>query len=183
MKLNRNDMVMLSCLAFVAGMVGLSYASVPLYRIFCQATGYGGTPQRVDTASKVTGERVITVRFDTNVDPALNWQFQPEQRSVQVKVGENKLVYFRATNRDSKPITGHAAFNVSPDIAAAYFDKIQCFCFTEQRLEAHQSVQMPVVFFVDPKIVADHNDDKIDTITLSYTFYPAVGAKLAGAGG
>ena len=183
MKLARNDVVMLSCLAFVAGMVGLSFASVPLYRIFCQTTGYGGTPQRVEAASQTTGERVITVRFDTNVDPALDWQFQPEQRSVQVKVGENKLVYFRATNRSAKPVTGHAAFNVSPDIAAPFFDKIQCFCFTEQRLEAHQSIDMPVLFFVDPKIAADHRNDDIGTITLSYTFYPAVGAKLAGAGG
>ena len=183
MKLKRNDVVLVSCLAFVAGMVGLSFASVPLYRMFCQATGYGGTPQRVAAASQVVGERVITVRFDSNVDPALNWQFQPVQRSVQVKVGENKLVYFRATNRDAKPITGHAAFNVSPDIAAPYFDKIQCFCFTEQKLEAHQSIDMPVFFFVDPKILSDRRNDGVNTITLSYTFYPAVGAKLAGAGG
>lgn len=183
MKLKRNDIVLLSCLAFVAGMVGVSFAAVPLYRIFCQATGYGGTPLRVDTASQTTGERVITVRFDTNVDPALDWAFQPEQRSVQVKVGENKLVYFRATNNSDRPIVGHAAFNVSPDIAAPFFDKIQCFCFTEQKLEARQSVEMPVLFFVDPKIAADRRNDDIDTITLSYTFYPSAVAKLAGAGG
>lgn len=124
MRLKRNDVVLLSCLAFVAGMVGVSYAAVPLYRIFCQATGYGGTPLRVEQASQTVGERVVTVRFDTNVDPALDWTFQPEQRSVQVKVGENKLVYFRAINNTDKPVTGHAAFNVSPDIAAPFFDKI-----------------------------------------------------------
>jgi len=182
MKLKRNDAVLLSCAAFAAAMVGMSYAAVPLYRIFCQATGFGGTPRRVEAAPTTTGERVITVRFDTNVDPRLPWRFQPEQREVAVKVGEQKLVYFRATNESSQAITGHAAFNVQPDNAARYFDKIQCFCFTEQRLEAHQSVEMPVVFFVDPKIVTDKGDDSVATITLSYTFYPAVTA-VAGAGG
>jgi cytochrome c oxidase assembly protein subunit 11 len=154
---------------------------VPLYRIFCQATGYGGTPLRVDTASQTTGERVITVRFDTNVDPALDWAFQPEQRSVQVKVGENKLVYFRATNNSDRPIVGHAAFNVSPDIAAPFFDKIQCFCFTEQTLKPGESADMPVVFFVDPAIAEDPDASGIDTITLSYTFYPVEKPKSVSA--
>ncbi len=181
-RLSKNDVVVLSCTAFVAVMVGMSFAAVPLYRLFCQTTGYGGTPQRADTAPASVDSRVITVRFDTNVDAALPWRFQPEQRSVQVKVGEQKLVYFRATNMAAKPITGHAAFNVQPDNAARYFDKIQCFCFTEQRLNAGQSIEMPVVFFVDPKILKDRDDDDVSTITLSYTFYPAADA-VAGAGG
>ncbi|MGQ0741763.1 MAG: cytochrome c oxidase assembly protein [Alphaproteobacteria bacterium] len=183
MKLNRNDAVLLSCLAFVAVMVGASFAAVPLYRIFCQVTGYGGTPQRADAPSQAVGERVITVRFDSNVDPGLDWQFQPLQREVQVRVGENKLVYFRAKNNADVPVTGQAAFNVTPDIAAPFFDKIECFCFTEQTLAAHQSVDMPVFFFIDPKIVNDGRNDRVKTITLSYTFYPAAGQALAGAGG
>ncbi len=182
MKLSRNDMVVLSCAAFVAAMVGMSYAAVPLYYAFCRATGYGGTPQRAYSAPDTTENRIINVRFDTNVDPALPWRFQPEQREVQVKVGEQKLVYFRATNMASTAITGHAAFNVQPDNAAVYFDKLQCFCFTEQKLNASQSIEMPVVFFVDPKILKDHEDDGINTITLSYTFYPAIDAG-ADAGG
>jgi cytochrome c oxidase assembly protein subunit 11 len=180
--LSKNDVVVLSCAVFVAVMVGMSFAAVPLYRLFCQATGYGGTPQRADAAPTSTDKRIITVRFDTNVDPAMPWRFQPEQREVAVHVGEQKLVYFRATNMAATAITGHAAFNVQPDNAARYFDKIQCFCFTEQKLEAHQSIEMPVVFFVDPKILADRGDENIGTITLSYTFYTAV-TLVAGAGG
>lgn len=178
-RLSRNDVVVLCSAVFVAGMVGMSFAAVPLYRLFCQATGYGGTPQRAESAPGEMAARIITVRFDSNVDPALNWRFEPKQRQVQVRVGESKLVHFRAVNKDTKPVTGHAAFNVSPDIAAPYFDKIQCFCFTEQRLEAGQAVDMPVLFFIDPKILADRKSDGISTVTLSYTFYPAVGAKSA----
>jgi len=177
MKLSRNDAVFASCLTVVVGMVGLSYAAVPLYDMFCRATGYGGTPNRAAAAPGAVGDRLISVRFDTNVDPALPWSFQAEQGEVKVKVGEDRLVFFRAVNNGTTPIVGHAAFNVVPDRAGRYFSKIQCFCFTEQRLEAGQSVEMPVVFFVAPEILKDHDADSIHDITLSYTFYPAANQK------
>ena len=177
MKLTRNTAVFASCFAVVIGMVGASYAAVPRYYMFCRATGYGGTPSRADAAPGVVGNRVFTVRFDTNVDPQLPWSFAPVQRAVTVKLGEQKLVYFHAVNRSDKPIVGHAAFNVAPDNAARYFDKIQCFCFTEQRLEAGESVDMPVSFFISPAILKDREGDTIGEITLSYTFYPATNQK------
>ena len=180
MRLTRNDAVLAGCFAVVVGMVGASYAAVPLYYMFCRATGYGGTPNRADAAPGATGDRVITVRFDTNVDPALPWSFAPETRSVQVKIGEDRLVFFHAVNRSDIAITGHAAFNVAPDNAARYFTKIQCFCFTEQRLEAGESVDMPVSFFVAPAILGDRADDNLTEITLSYTFYPATNQKPDG---
>ena len=160
-------------------MVGASYAAVPLYDMFCRATGYGGTPSRADAAPGATGERVITVRFDTNVDPALPWSFAPETPSVQVKIGEDRLVFFRAVNKSDHAIVGHAAFNVAPEAAARYFTKIQCFCFTEQRLEAGEAVDMPVSFFVAPAILSDRADRELSEITLSYTFYPAANQRAA----
>ena len=148
---------MLACLAAVAGMGALSYAAVPLYRMFCQATGYGGTTQRAEKAPDVVLDRVITVRFDANVTPGMAWTFEPEQRTVDVKVGETTLAFYTATNTSDQPITGEATFNVSPDIAGSYFAKIECFCFKEQRLEAGQPVEMPVSFFVDPTIMKDRD--------------------------
>jgi cytochrome c oxidase assembly protein subunit 11 len=177
-RFTRNDVVFVSCLLVAFGMVGAAYAAVPLYYIFCRATGYGGTPSRASAAPGATGERIIKVRFDTNVDPALPWTFLPEQRSVNVKVGEDYLVYFRATNHSQSAVVGHAAFNVAPDTIARYFSKIQCFCFTEQRLEGGESVEMPVSFFVAPGILKDHDGDSVNEITLSYTFYPAVNRNL-----
>jgi cytochrome c oxidase assembly protein subunit 11 len=178
-RFSRNDVVFLGCLAVAFGMVGAAYAAVPLYYLFCRATGYGGTPNRASAAPGATGNRIITVRFDTNVDPALPWTFVPEQRSVNVKVGQDYLVYFRATNNSQSAIVGHAAFNVAPDSSARYFSKIQCFCFTEQRLESEETVEMPVSFFVAPGILKDHDNDNVDEITLSYTFYPAVNGNAA----
>jgi cytochrome c oxidase assembly protein subunit 11 len=179
MRLTRNDAVLASCLAVVVGMVGASYAAVPLYYMFCRATGYGGTPNRANAAPGAIGDRIVTVRFDTNVDPALPWSFVPESRSVKVNVGEDRLVYFRAVNRSDKAIVGHAAFNVAPDTVARYFTKIQCFCFTEQRLEPGESVEMPVSFFVAPAILADRENDNVNEITLSYTFYPSTNQNAA----
>ena len=170
-------MVGASCLAVVVGMVGLSYAAVPLYDLYCRVTGYGGTPQRADAAPTTISDRVITVRFDTNTDAALPWTFQPEKRSVQVKVGENRLVFFQAVNNSDRAIVGHATFNVVPDRAGRYFSKIQCFCFTEQKLDPGQSVEMPVSFFIAPEILSDRDGDSIQEITLSYTFYPAANQK------
>lgn len=175
--LSRNNAVVVSCLAVVVGMVGLSYAAVPLYDLFCRVTGYGGTPQRAEAAPGAIGDRIITVRFDTNIDRELPWTFLPEQRAVQVKAGENRLVFFRAVNNSDRPIVGHATFNVVPDRAGRYFSKIQCFCFTEQRLEPGQSVEMPVSFFINPEILTDRDGGSIHEITLSYTFYAAVNQK------
>lgn len=157
--------------AVVAGMVGLSFAAVPLYRIFCQVTGYGGTTQRAAIAPGAVSGRVITVRFDAEVNPDLPWRFEPEQDSISVKVGEQATAFYRATNLSKDSVIGQAVFNVTPLKVGLYFDKIQCFCFTEQRLGPGESEDMPVTFFVSPEIVKDRNLDDVGTITLSYTFY------------
>ncbi|MBL8658697.1 MAG: cytochrome c oxidase assembly protein [Rhodospirillales bacterium] len=158
--------------AIAGGMVGLSFASVPLYRAFCQATGYGGTPRTENvTAPTTITDRRVTVQFDANVNPELPWRFKPVQRSVDVRLGEETLIHYTATNLSDRPLTGTATFNVSPDAAAQYFSKIQCFCFTEQTLAPGQEVSMPVLFYVDPAIAADADARDISTITLSYTFY------------
>ena len=160
------------CVVFVAGMVGMSFAAVPLYRIFCQVTGYGGTTQQATDAPVRALDREITIRFDGNVANGLGWNFRPRQRHVTLRVGEVGEVAYIAENRMSVPMTGSATFNVTPPIAGAYFNKLACFCFTEQSLAAGQSVDMPVQFFVDPAIAEDHELDYVNTITLSYTFYP-----------
>ena len=167
----RHGVVALALAGLVAGMVGLSFAAVPLYRIFCQATGYNGTPQRADKGADHVLDRTITVRFDGNVDPGLPWSFAPVQHTMEVKIGETALAFFKATNNADTPVTGNAIFNVSPEQAGLYFTKIECFCFTQQTLKAGASVEMPVTFFVDPKIVDDADTKNIGEITLSYTFY------------
>lgn len=168
----RNRKVALIFTAVVVGMVGLSYASVPLYRMFCQATGFGGTTQRAEAAPDKTVERRMTILFDANTAGSLPWTFEPVQRSLEVTVGAENFAYYRATNNSDHTITGSAVFNVAPDTTGAYFNKIQCFCFTEQTLKPGESIEMPVSFFVDPAIVEDHGLDKVSAITLSYTFYP-----------
>ncbi|MEA3078994.1 MAG: cytochrome c oxidase assembly protein subunit 11 [Sphingomonadales bacterium] len=155
----------------VAAMIGLAFASVPLYRMFCSLTGFGGTPLRAERAPGAIAGR-IGVRFDANVHPGLPWRFEPEQQRVEIKPGAQTRVLYRAQNLSARTWTGQAAYNVSPDQAGKYFKKIQCFCFTEQTLKAGETVDMPVVFFVDPKIKDDPDARDIDEITLSYTFYP-----------
>jgi cytochrome c oxidase assembly protein subunit 11 len=162
-----------ACLVFVAAMVGASFAAVPLYRIFCQATGYNGTVQRAEKAPAKAVDRYVTVRFDANIGNGLGWSFRPEQRSVRIKLGEVGTVNFRAENMMETASTGSAVFNVSPDVAGAWFNKIACFCFTSQTLQPHQPTELPVTFFVDPGMLDDLDMSNIDTITLSYTFYPA----------
>lgn len=169
----KNRRIVIGVVGTVALMTALAFASVPLYRLFCQVTGFGGTPARVEAAPTGLGDRVVEVRFDSNVAPGLPWRFEPEQRSVRVRLGEQGLVYFKAANRSDKPIVGQATFNVTPLKAGQYFDKIQCFCFTEQKLEPGQVVDMPVTFFVDPKLAEDRNMRDVTTITLSYTFFHA----------
>ncbi len=155
----------------IAAMLTLVGFSVPLYRLFCAATGYNGTPQRVAEDADRISPRVVTVQFTTSVAPNLPWRFKPVQRAVEVHLGEEKLVYFSATNLGSTPTIGHATFNVTPDKIGLYFDKIQCFCFSDERLAPGKTVLMPVDFFVDPKLAKDAEANDVNTITLSYTFF------------
>jgi cytochrome c oxidase assembly protein subunit 11 len=158
----------------VLGMGALVAFSLPLYRLFCSATGYGGTTQRVSqAASMIDQNRIITVRFDSTVAPGLDWEFRPEQRSVDVHPGETKIIKYRAFNMSRAPVTGTATFNVTPAKAGLYFDKLQCFCFSAQRLAPGEAADLAVQFFVDPDIAKDHDDDDVDTITLSYTMFRA----------
>ncbi len=166
-----NTVTALLACAAIAGMLGLTAASVPLYRLFCAATGYGGTTRVAEAAPAAPSERTIKVRFNADVDPKLPWLFEPEQREVEVRLGEQHLAYFRAKNRSDHTITGQAAYNVTPDKVGAYFDKIACFCFNEQVLQPGEEVDMPVSFFVDPAILDDPNAREVRTITLSYTFF------------
>jgi len=168
----RNRRVAILAAGLVCGMVGLSYASVPLYRMFCQATGYGGTTQRADAAPGAAGDQLMEIRFDANTASGINWEFKPEQVAQNVKLGEQSIAFYRARNLSQHEVTGTAVFNVTPAEAGAYFNKIQCFCFTEQTLAPGQTADMPVVFFVDPEIAKDVDLAKLKTITLSYTFYP-----------
>lgn len=162
----------------ISFMTGLAWASVPLYRLFCEATGLNGTTQRGLEAPGAVS-RKIRVDFDTNVAPKMPWRFRPENPSETVDVGARDMAFFTATNTSDRPITGTATFNVTPSVAGKYFTKIQCFCFTEQTLKPGETARMPVIFFVDPKILKDPDAADIDTITLSYTFYPVDSAKAA----
>lgn len=174
-----NRSVVIVCLGALMFMGALTWAAVPLYQLFCQVTGFGGTPMRADQIPNEVLDRVVAVRFDSNVAPGLAWEFKPVQRTIDVKVGENVLAFYTARNTSDQPITGTATFNVSPYAAGPYFAKVQCFCFTEQTLEPGESVEMPVSFFVDPSIVSDAEASRIKEITLSYTFYPVSGAHAA----
>ena len=171
--MSRNARTALLAIVLVFGMVGLAYASVPLYRMFCQATGFAGTPIR-DEAARAPGDagHMISVRFDANTSSALPWRFAPVDTRRNVAIGARNIALFTARNLADHAVTGTATFNVTPVQAGQYFTKIQCFCFTEQRLSPGQEVQMPVVFFVDPAILNDPDTRNISEITLSYTFYP-----------
>lgn len=175
----KNTRVAIQMLLLVAAMVGLAFASVPLYRIFCQVTGFGGTPLRADSAPGAAAGQV-GVRFDANIDPALPWSFEPVQRTVRIAPGERVQVAYRAANMTARSTTGRAVFNVTPALAGQYFSKIDCFCFTEQTLKGGEKVDMPIVFFVDPKLRDDPEIGDIDEITLSYTFYPVETGKNGG---
>ena len=169
----RNGTASVLLAAVVCGMVGLSFASVPLYRLFCQATGFGGTTQRAAAAPGRVSEAVVTVRFDAATAPELGWEFRPLENAVKVHPGEQREVFFRAVNRTSETVTGSATFNVTPTKTGIYFDKLQCFCFNEQELAAGESRDMGVVFFVDPDLLTDPNTSDVRTITLSYTMFRA----------
>ena len=168
----RNRAVALALVGVVAGMAGLAYAAVPLYSLFCQVTGYGGTTQRAEAPSELLSEREVIVRFDGNIH-GLDWDFRPAQPQMRVKLGETATAYYIAENRSDRPTVGTAVFNVAPDASGIYFNKIECFCFIEQPLAAGERVEMPVQFFVSPDMLADADLRDTRAITLSYTMYPA----------
>jgi cytochrome c oxidase assembly protein subunit 11 len=170
---NRNRIVPGALVGVVLGMVGLSFAAVPLYSIFCKATGFGGTTQRTTQAASHTLNRTIEIRFNTDVNSELPWDFKPNQRSVTLKIGETGMATFHAHNDSGTPVVGTAVYNVTPEKAGLYFDKIQCFCFTQQLLRPQESADLPVAFYIDPAIADDRNLDDVQVITLSYTFYRA----------
>jgi cytochrome c oxidase assembly protein subunit 11 len=171
MSMRKHRRVALPLVLLVGVMTGLAFASVPLYRLFCAATGYGGTTQRAAAASGDVRAESITVRFDANTSSALKWDFRPEQREITLKIGENSLAFYRAVNHGATPLTGSATFNVTPEIAGSYFNKVECFCFTEQTLAPGQSADFPVSFFIDPAILSDPDAKNLKEITLSYTFF------------
>jgi cytochrome c oxidase assembly protein subunit 11 len=178
----RNNRIAAIMGGLALAMVGLAFASVPLYRVFCQVTGFNGTTQRAESAAApgpVAGKQV-SVRFDANVSPTLPWRFAPERNTQIVSIGARQMAVFDARNLSARTIAGSAAFNVSPPQAGKYFTKIQCFCFTQQVLKAGEDARMPVIFYVDPKFLKDPDTRDISEITLSYTFYPA---DQAGSGG
>ena len=169
----RDIVIAFLCGGLVAGMVGLSFAAVPLYSWFCRTTGYGGTTQVAKALPTQVSDRTVTVRFDSNVAPGLAWRFEPEQRTVDVKLGQVVTVYYTVTNETARITAGQAGYNVSPSTVGIYFEKVNCFCFTEQVMKPGEKRQMAVVFYVDPKLASDSEQDTLKLITLSYTFYPA----------
>jgi cytochrome c oxidase assembly protein subunit 11 len=170
----RNHIIVATaCGVFVAAMVGAAYAAVPLYNWFCRTTGFGGTTQVATAAPSHILDRKLKIRFDGNVAGGLPWRFEPEQNSIEVRIGEVVTVSYSVVNESARETVGVASCNVSPPTAGIYFSKINCFCFTDQRLKAGEKRDMTVVFFVDPELVKDWEQDRLDTITLSYTMYPA----------
>jgi len=169
----RNASVVIACGVFVAAMVGMAYAAVPLYDMFCRVTGYNGTTQRVEQASAVILDQTIRVELDTNMASELSWDFKAVHRFVEPKIGETVQVNFRIANPSNETQTGRAVFNVTPMAAGAYFNKLECFCFTDLTLKPGETKDMPVVFFVDPDIVNQPETKELKVITLSYTFYPS----------
>lgn len=168
----RDVMIAAVCGVIVAGMVGMSFAAVPLYNWFCRTTGFGGTTQVSTAAPGQVLERKLTVRFDSNVAPGLPWRFEPEKNSIQVRIGEVVTVHYKVINEVARETVAQAGYNVSPPQVGLYFQKINCFCFTKQRMKAGETRDMTVVFYIDPKITQDSDQDTLNTITLSYTFYP-----------
>ena len=166
-----------ACAGIAVGMVGLAYASVPLYDLFCKVTGFGGTPIIRDANGSEVMDRTIAVRFDSNVAPGLNWRFSPETPEVKVRLGETTTVLYKITNKGDKPSTGIATYNVQPDLAGTYFSKLECFCFTEQTLQPGETLESAVVFYVDPRLAEDRDVKDLSSITLSYTYFPSKGGK------
>jgi cytochrome c oxidase assembly protein subunit 11 len=163
----------LACIGIVAGMVGLAYASVPLYDLFCKVTGFDGTPLVGSSPSGKVLDRTMAVRFDANVAPGLSWRFSPETAEAKVRIGETTTVYYKVTNDGPRPATGIATFNVQPALAGAYFVKLECFCFTDQTLQPGETMESAVMFYVDPGLVDDPNVKDLSSLSLSYTYFPS----------
>jgi cytochrome c oxidase assembly protein subunit 11 len=174
-KMSRNDRVLAMCIGMLCAMLSLTYASVPLYRMFCQVTGFDGTPMRAEALSSATSSQVMEIRFDANTGQGLPWEFRPETNSMKVHLGENGFTNFVAHNESSEEIVGTATFNVTPLLAAKYFNKTQCFCFERQPLKPGEKTKLGVAFYVDPAIATDPETKHLKAITLSYTFFPAKG--------
>ena len=180
----RHRRTVFALLAVVAAMAGLVAASVPLYRLYCAATGFGGTAQATSEAAPGDPDaRTVTVRFDASVNRDMPWRFEPRQRQITVRLGETVLAYYTARNLSGERIIGTAVFNVTPAKAGRYFNKVECFCFSEQVLDPGQKTELPVAFFVDPALADDPDTSEIDTLTLSYTFFRAQGALTPAAKG
>ena len=178
----RNNRLMgLGGLTLAVAMIGLTYGAAPFYSAFCRATGYEGTPQRVSANTDAQGHRILRVAFDANVAPGLDWSFEPEVDSVRLRAGKTATVYFRVRNRLDTPAVARATFNVTPEVSGEYFDKISCFCFTEQHLGPHETAEWPVVFFLDPALEKDDSMARVDSITLSYTLFAPPSEKPAPA--
>lgn len=180
-KVSSNARVAVVAASVAVFMLSMAYAAVPLYQMFCQVTGFAGTTQRAEKAPDEAEvlDQTIIVRFDSNVSNGLTWKFKPVQNTLDVKYGENRLAFYTATNTSDTAVTGTATFNVAPEAAGAYFNKIECFCFTEQTLQPGETVEMPVSFFVDPEMVKDRSARSITQVTLSYTFFPVAEEKRA----
>lgn len=170
-RLRRDMIVAASCGVLVASMVGAAYAAVPFYNWFCRTTGFGGTTQVAEKAPDHILDRMLTIRFDSNIAPGLPWKFEPEQNEIKVRIGEVATVKYKVVNQAAREITGQASYNVSPPQVGSYFNKINCFCFTEQTMKPGETREMTVVFYVDPAIVKDRDQTGLNTITLSYTFF------------
>jgi cytochrome c oxidase assembly protein subunit 11 len=177
----RHRRTALACVAVVAGMVGLAYASVPLYDLFCKVTGFGGTPLVRSLPAGEVLDQEVAVRFDANVAPGLHWRFAPETSEVKVKLGQTTTVLYKVTNDGPAPTAGIATFNVQPSLAGAYFIKLECFCFTEHTIAPGETKESAVVFYVDPSLAQDPNVKDLQTITLSYTYFPAKNGKAPAA--
>ena len=173
----RNTRTALLCGVLVAGMVGLAYAAVPLYDLFCKTTGFDGTPLVATGNASQVLDKTIAVRFDANVSPGLTWRFTPETPEVKVRLGETTTVLYKVTNAGDRPSTGIATYNVQPDLAGSYFTKLECFCFTEQTLQPGETLESAVVFYVDPRLAEDPDVKDLGSITLSYTYFPSKGGQ------
>lgn len=170
---SRNRRTVLACSAAVIAMTGLSFAAVPLYNLFCKVTGFAGTPMVGTAATGRTSERIVSVAFDANVAPALGWRFEAEKTEIRAQVGVTQTVFYKITNTSSRPMTGIATYNVQPNQSGAYFVKIQCFCFTETTLQPGETLEAPVVFYIDPEIELNRELASLKSITLSYTYFPS----------
>ena len=170
---SRNRRTVLACSAAVIAMTGLSFAAVPLYNLFCKVTGFAGTPMVGTAATGKTSERIVSVAFDANVAPALGWRFEAEKTEIRAQVGVTQTVFYKITNTSSRPMTGIATYNVQPNQSGAYFVKIQCFCFTETTLQPGETLEAPVVFYIDPEIELNRELASLKSITLSYTYFPS----------